>query len=117
MKEKCSQMELDIVLSTVNSSGRFRPLQVHHTSSRDKAGGVAVGDSPRKLEAWDNGGRRSGIDRRKFKYADHFPERRVNQDRRLLPDRRNGFDRRTWQIEIEGVNLRSGVDRRAAFSH
>ena len=78
----------------------------------------------------DNGGRRSGIERRRFSYADHIPERRsgderrVASDRRKREDRRNGADRRT-----EGANVihikkyqkeerrsindrRSGVDRR-----
>ena len=36
----------------------------------------------------DNGGRRSGSDRRVFLYAFHIPERR------LLEDRRSGVDRR-----------------------
>ena len=38
--------------------------------------------------AFDNGGRRSGIDRRQFSYAIHIPERRSEEDRR------NGLDRR-----------------------
>ncbi len=38
--------------------------------------------------AFDNGGRRSGIDRRQFSYAIHIPERRSEADRR------NGLDRR-----------------------
>jgi hypothetical protein len=37
----------------------------------------------------DNGGRRAGIDRRRFDYAAHIPERRGDKDRR------SGFDRRT----------------------
>jgi len=36
----------------------------------------------------DNGGRRSGIDRRKFSYSAHIPERRQG------PERRSGRDRR-----------------------
>ena len=36
----------------------------------------------------DNGGRRTGGDRRVFAYAMHIPERRSGQDRR------SGFDRR-----------------------
>lgn len=36
----------------------------------------------------DNGGRRLGIDRRQFSYAEHIPERRSGKDRR------NGLDRR-----------------------
>jgi hypothetical protein len=48
----------------------------------------------------DNGGRRIGIERRRFSYAEHIPERRSGEDRR------NGVDRRTC---IDG---RSGMDRR-----
>lgn len=36
----------------------------------------------------DNGGRRSGIDRRQFAYSGHMPERRSGEERR------NGGDRR-----------------------
>ena len=36
----------------------------------------------------DNGGRRSGIERRQFSYDVHIPERRSGKDRR------KGFDRR-----------------------
>jgi DNA-binding XRE family transcriptional regulator len=36
----------------------------------------------------DNGGRRSGIDKRQFKYSKYIPEQRSDKDRR------NGLDRR-----------------------
>jgi len=36
----------------------------------------------------DNGGRRSGIDRRQFSYTANIPERRSGKERR------SGFDRR-----------------------
>jgi hypothetical protein len=36
----------------------------------------------------DNGGRRSGIDRRQFSYAVHIPERRAGGERRGIIDRR-----------------------------
>lgn len=36
----------------------------------------------------DNGGRRSGLDRRKFSYSAHIPERRQGLDRRSGRDRR-----------------------------
>jgi hypothetical protein len=36
----------------------------------------------------DNGGRRSGIERREFSYNSHFPERRSGKDRRSGLDRR-----------------------------
>ena len=36
----------------------------------------------------DNGGRRSGVDRREFLYDAHIPERRSGKDRRSGLDRR-----------------------------
>ncbi|MBU0993985.1 MAG: hypothetical protein KJ737_15935 [Proteobacteria bacterium] len=36
----------------------------------------------------DNGGRRSGIDRRQFSYSGYLPERRSGEDRRNGKDRR-----------------------------
>jgi hypothetical protein len=56
----------------------------------------------------DNGGRRSGIERRRFEYTSHIPERRSGRDRRKGHDRRRGIDRRT-------VDRRQGVERRIAF--
>jgi hypothetical protein len=40
------------------------------------------------LEINDNGGSRSGKDRRKFTVINHNPERRIGQERRSLMDRR-----------------------------
>ena len=57
----------------------------------------------------DNGGRRLGLERRKFSYDIHLPERRSNVIRRSSADRRNGvFSRmnsRKWR----------DTERRAAF--
>ena len=36
----------------------------------------------------DNGGRRSGVERREFSYYGHIPERRSGKDRRSGIDRR-----------------------------
>lgn len=36
----------------------------------------------------DNGGRRSGTDRREFNYTSHIPERRSGKERRSGLDRR-----------------------------
>jgi hypothetical protein len=55
----------------------------------------------------DNGGRRSGIDRRAFQYATHLPERRFGEDRRIGLDRRAGSERRDV--------ARSTADRRESF--
>jgi len=49
----------------------------------------------------DHGGRRIGLERRRFSYSEHIPERRCGEDRR------SGIDRRT------GVDRRNGMDRRA----
>jgi hypothetical protein len=50
----------------------------------------------------DSGGRRTRIERRRFSYAEHIPERRSGEDRRGSDERRCGEDRR------------SGEDRRAS---
>ena len=50
----------------------------------------------------DNGGRRSGIERRKFLYTNYFPERRSGKDKR------NGVDRRK-----ERYAHRKGIERRS----
>jgi len=79
----------------------------------------------------DNGGRRSGIDRRRFSYSDHIPERRSGEDRRSVSDRRSIKDRRSGTKRRNGesnvINIenfknskeqrslkdrRSGMDRR-----
>ena len=39
----------------------------------------------------DNGGRRSGTDRRRFSYSVHIPERRTSIDRRKSLERRNNL--------------------------
>jgi len=44
----------------------------------------------------DNGGRRTGIERRSFKYCAHVPERRSAKDRRITIDRRAGH---SWQSD------------------
>jgi len=46
----------------------------------------------------DNGGRRSGTDRRRFSYAVHIPERRSSIDRRKGLERRS--DRRKYTEHI-----------------
>ena len=48
-----------------------------------------------KMRLLDNGGRRSGADRRQFSYAFHIPERRISSDRR------SGIDRREEPREIK----------------
>ena len=41
-----------------------------------------------KFKMVDNGGRRSGGDRRNYSYSIHLPERRAKKDRRDCEDRR-----------------------------
>ena len=78
------------------------------------------------LNTIDNGGRRSGIDRRRFSYVLHIPERRGGDDRRDdldrrcgeerrdIEDRRIGIDRRTDRKPAEVIDLRSYKDRRSS---
>ncbi|MBW1891233.1 MAG: hypothetical protein JRF32_06950 [Deltaproteobacteria bacterium] len=42
-----------------------------------------------RVAQFDNDGRRSGADRRQFSYAAHIPERRMEDNRRLMTDRRH----------------------------
>jgi hypothetical protein len=56
----------------------------------------------------DKGDRRSGIERRRFQYTSHIPERRSGHDRRSGFDRRSGIDQRR-------LDQKNGVERRTAF--
>ncbi len=42
-----------------------------------------------RVAQFDNDGRRSGADRRQFSYAVYIPERRMEDNRRLMTDRRH----------------------------
>ncbi len=42
------------------------------------------------VELIDNGGRRSGVERRRYSYSSHIPERRSGEERRSGKDRRDG---------------------------
>jgi len=78
-----------------------------------------VNDTHVVLNLRDNGGRRSGIERRRFSYADHIPERRSGNDRRATPDRRreedrrNGADRRTGESNVIHMKRYRKEDRRS----
>ena len=63
----------------------------------------------------DNGGARSGIDRRQFSYNFHIPERRSTRDRRAGKDRRTGKDRRNTMEASVPLERRNDHDRRSAF--
>lgn len=69
-------------------------------------------------ELRDNGGRRSGIDRRYFSYSDHIPERRGVEDRRSREDRRTGSDRRRPDADLFKLidEQRMSTDRRSAWA-
>jgi hypothetical protein len=58
----------------------------------------------------DNGGRRSGVERRRFSYDAHIPERRSG------PDRRSGVDRRNALHFRMSTKQRSDMERRAFFA-
>ena len=64
----------------------------------------------------DNGGRRSGQDRRRFAYSNHIPERRLGKEYGLSRDRRNGEDRRKALCDRPFSNLMKGrrFERRIA---
>jgi len=49
---------------------------------------INVSDILEQQTALDNGGRRSGSDRRNYSYTLHIPERRKSGDRRSGDDRR-----------------------------
>lgn len=57
----------------------------------------------------DRGGRRSRIDRRRFLYTHHIPERRSGKDRRKFMDRRSEIDYKMI------LKRRKAKERRAAF--
>lgn len=50
--------------------------------------GEPMDDFMDAIKLRDNGGRRTGLDRRQFSYSGYLPERRSGQDRRLQFDRR-----------------------------
>lgn len=64
----------------------------------------------------DNGGRRSGIDRRLFSYSAHIPERRCGQERRSGSDRRGPLDSvRDNLLKKSPALKRKALERRIAL--
>ncbi len=57
-------------------------------------GFIEVNSTQNTSEILDNGGRRTGIDRRYYSYSGHIPERRCGFDRRKLDDRRQSAQKR-----------------------
>jgi hypothetical protein len=66
---------------------------------------LIVSDEPEPViqPTTDNGGRRSGLERRNFSYTVHVPERRSGTDRRAHDDRRK--TPRSQQPDGGGVAL------------
>ena len=59
-----------------------------HLMSHADGGSVIANNPYEKYKMIDNGGRRSGGDRRNYSYSIHLPERRETNDRRDGDDRR-----------------------------
>ncbi len=62
---------------------------VDQSCRNDRRHTAMAGTTPEELR--DNGGRRSGVDRRQFVYADYMPERRSGTERRSGRDRRKTY--------------------------
>jgi len=60
--------------------GGFKEGQI--VSSNKKSKVRAMNDAGKALKRTDNGGNRSGVDRRKLQYKNFFPEKRSGRDRR-----------------------------------
>ncbi len=69
------------------------------------------------LEIKDNGGTRSGTDRRKFRYSAYIPERRSGRDRRREFDRRNQIAPRRESERRVSLNHQNEypIERRDVF--
>ena len=65
-----------------------------------------------KTELFDNGGRRSGIERREFSYSGYYPERRSGIDRRNGTDRRSMREERKTGSDRNGNYTMRSMDRR-----
>ena len=63
----------------------------------------------KELDMDDNGGTRTGTDRRKFQYTAYIPEKRSGRDRR------KGFDRRSSIARRRGTERRVSLNKRENF--
>jgi hypothetical protein len=72
---------------------------------------IAMHDGYSKVGIADNGGRRTGDDRRKVSVLGFLPERRAGQDRRIYQDRRSIID------EGNVAFLRRNTDRYMEFAN
>lgn len=60
----------------------------------------------------DNGGRRTGVDRRRYSYSGHIPERRIGADRRTQQDRRE-ID----NAVVSSMSDQNSFERRKVWMH
>jgi hypothetical protein len=60
--------------------GGFKESQLSSRNKKSKA--HSVNNAGKALKKIDDGGRRSGTDRRKQRYTTNYPERRSGMDRR-----------------------------------
>ena len=67
---------------------RIRPRERMAKNCNGTSSGEPMNEQKQNLTSTDNGGRRSGGDRRTYSYTMHFPERRTGEDRRKSKDRR-----------------------------
>ena len=76
-----------------------------------------MNNADKELKMTDNGGTRSGTDRRKFQYTAYIPEKRSGRDRRKRFDRRSPTARRRSSERRVGLNPREPypVERREVF--
>jgi hypothetical protein len=63
-------------------------------------------------EIMDNGGRRTGVDRRRYSYSGHIPERRIGADRRTRQDRRQDDN-----AVVSSIPDQNGFERRKVWIH
>ena len=69
----------------------------------------SISNTDKELKMDDNGGTRSGTDRRKFKYTAYIPERRSGRDRRKM------FDRRSQAMRRRGAERRFTLNDRESY--
>jgi hypothetical protein len=75
-------------------TGKLKKAQIFSSNKRSKD--RSLNNAKRNLNIPDNGGTRSGNDRRQQHYITYFPERRSGSDRRKGFDRRNLIAKKRW---------------------
>ena len=83
--------------------GGLKKGQIVASNKRSKL--RSMNNADKAVKVADNGGTRSGTDRRKTRYLTYFPEKRSDRDRR------KGFDRRS------PITGRRGSERRVSLNH